>query len=289
MNIVCSSDENYLDYCLLMLKSLIKHHPKDLINIYILHSNISSKRIIEFRRKITSGNITIEFCEIKNDIFKNAPVSYHLTIATYYRILMTEILPKEINKVLYFDCDILIRKPLDELWNIDLKSYPLTAAIAAGMHDYSKEIGLNKDSLYFNAGIMLVNLQYWRVNDIYYKCLKILETHHKIIQWWDQDILNIVFEGKWLPIDFTWNSQPYLYEDIKSEGPEILNLYNIYNYQCAIKDPHIVHYAGGSKPWHFNETLPFFYDYLPYLKNGRLTFILFKLKRLASRLVNYKL
>lgn len=252
MDIVITIDNRYIEYCATMLVSLIENNPDSKIQCFIIHEEIEERLINKFHKTFeNSPSITFIFKYIEPSILKEAPISHHISVATYFRLLIPDILPIEMEKVLYLDSDILILSSLKELWNTDVNDHYLAAAIAAGMDDYPQEIGLAKNSLYFNAGVMLLNLTKIRTFELFSKSLHLIQNESHRIKWWDQDILNILFTDSWIPINLKWNAQPFVFEDeLKhSNNHKLITRYYEFGYEEAIKSPVIIHFAGGSKPW----------------------------------------
>lgn len=169
-----------------------------------------------------------------------------LTLATFYRLSIAEILPHNIHKVLYLDGDVIVRHSLLPLWNTNLNRIPIAAAYdsLASNGDLYKRLGYPYEDGYYNAGVLLINLDYWRE----YKAFKMFVDHIMTVKeiplLGDQDILNPVFHSNILLLSLKYNLTsgflaPWikLHEKISQE-----------ELQEAIKDPVIVHYTIG-KPW----------------------------------------
>ena len=123
----------------------------------------------------------------------------NLSKSAYYRLLLVSILPTDIEKVLYLDCDIIVCGDISYLWKIDLENYAVAAISDLkimplnGIH--SQTLSMSYDLAYFNSGFMLVNLSYWRRYNLERRLLTFLKTH--IVVFHDQDALNYVLKGKW--------------------------------------------------------------------------------------------
>lgn len=180
------------------------------------------------------------------------PGFYTLSTVTYYRLFIAEILSKYINKALYLDCDMIVRHSLMPLWNIDLEGYAL-GAVYDTYEDSSVYNRLEYPSTrgYFNAGMLLVNLDYWRKNRVIDDFMAFMQNHHEKIKWHDQDVLNTVFSDLklLLPAKFNvqhsmlWKSPNDSFYTHKSEIEEALN------------DPVILHFTG-EKPWKVYQRRP---------------------------------
>lgn len=147
--------------------------------------------------------------------------------ASMYRYFMADLLPNY-NKALYLDIDIIITRDISPLLNFKINN-PIGAFVEMQM-DFPDNAQY-KDFAYFNSGVMVVDLKYWRDNLI---SKKLLELSKKITLWTgagDQDVLNLLFRNNLTPMPINFN---YL-----------INMYK----NLDISDPLVVHWAGKTKPW----------------------------------------
>lgn len=239
-NICFSLDSNYVEqFCVSAVSILENATAQDNIDFYILDGGLTKKdkSNIEFLKKYK--NFNLEYIKIDGKEFVNCPLlkendenhkDYHVTIPGYFRFKLPELLPT-LDKILYLDCDVIIRSSLNELFDIDLKDK--SAAMVEDV-DASKELERLNLQHYYNSGIMLINLDYWRKNDIQSKLFKYVSDNAEKIVWQDQDVINAVLAGSILPISNKWNYQYFLYEKIESK---------------ELNDCVILHLAGRFKPW----------------------------------------
>lgn len=246
-DIVCSCDNNYASHCLAMIRSLVsksrfKYHVHLLSNdISETYLNILRGVCEDFDGKLSRYHVDED--KLDNVVFrKNNP----LTKAAYYRILLSSILPDSVSKVLYLDCDIIVRKDISDIFETDLKTSGVAAVRDLMTSPVNKEhcsqlnFGLN--SKYFNSGVMLINLDYWRTNDIESKLIE-FSRRKRFVYFHDQDALNFVFKDSWIELSPKWN---YLnMSDLK-----LVNLNDEFSLRDCYKNPVVVHYASSTlKPW----------------------------------------
>ena len=268
ISIVCTFDNNYAEHCAVMLSSLFANNKNESFEIFILHDGLNEEVKGKFVRSFQSNTqATFQFLTINKDDLQGAPVTHHISLATYFRLFIPYLLPHRIKKVLFMDSDMIVVGPIKELWETDVANHYLAATVAAGMDEYPTEVGLKKDSLYFNAGLMLINLEKWRAFDLLPKSLKLINEEKERIKWWDQDVLNILFVNQWLPIHLRWNYQPFVYKnELKKTSSTFYKRYVDFGYYEAQKKPVVIHFAGGDKPWTTNYRLIYSLDYLKYRK-----------------------
>lgn len=255
-NICFSLDSNYVEQFAVSAVSILKNADKcDNINFYILDGGLNNnqKADIELLKNIKDFNI--EYISIDYNDFKNCPMlkdkdtehkDYHVTLPTYFRFKLASLLP-DIDKLLYLDCDVIVRNSLRELFAVSLKDKAAAMVEDVESKKESSRLGIKQ---YFNAGVMLINLDYWRKNDIESKLFDYALNNADEILWQDQDVINIVLNEKIKPINVKWNYQYFLYENINPK---------------KLSDCEILHLAGRFKPWlisfeHF--VYDFYYYYL---------------------------
>ncbi len=236
-NICYSLDNKYTEQTAVSIASILKNADiDDNVNFYILDGGLTKedKNKLELLRNVK--NFNIEYIKVNNNDFKNCPLlqennkEYHVTIPTYYRFKLATYLNK-LDKVLYLDCDIIVRTSLKELYNIDISKY--AAAMVPDAESKKEALRLNIKK-YFNAGLMLINLDFWRKNNIENLLFDYALNNKDKILWQDQDIFNVVLSGKIKELDNTWNFQYFQYEKVDNTKLSQIN---------------IIHLAGRFKPW----------------------------------------
>ncbi len=259
MDIVCATDGNYLPHCVAMLQSLWDNNKDENLRVYLIYDNADSTVLGLAMEHLSAILPSISFLKASATPLRGFPVSGHATIATYFRLLLVELLPDSINRVVFIDADCTVTAPLQELWRMPLHGKALAAVPEHLMscldHGYVH-------GEYFNAGVMLVDLVKWRQSDLIQRGRLFASAHPDQLRHWDQDVLNHIFQNDWLPISDRWNACPHLFGLNHSYdlSPENLNV----NERDAIKSPAIVHFAGPGpvKPWNAQCLHPFRNSYL---------------------------
>lgn len=172
----------------------------------------------------------------------------HLSALTYAKLLLPNLIPDDVSKVIYLDADIVVRDDLAELWETAIGDKALLAvrdriawvSALGGLANY-RELGIPEDARYFNAGVQLVNLAKWREKDVTRRIFSYLRTYDAIIKMEDQEGLNAVLFDDWGELPFRWNWQiPWRLfrngkrkmEWVPDEGPKS-----------------IIHFTTPEKPW----------------------------------------
>jgi len=235
-------DDGYMPFLAVALESLIENSSKKYYySIKILYTNISEenkKKINKYKRE----NVNIEFVDLNYYIEKVKDKLYtrdYYTNTTYFRLFIANLYP-QYNKAIYLDSDILVLGDIAELYNQDMGDNLIAAApddviqTTKVFQEYAeKVVGVADYRNYFNAGILLMNLDEFRKFDFQNKFLYLLETI-KFTVAQDQDYLNRLCKGKVKIIDKAWDTMPIGNETLEE------------------KDLKIIHYNLADKPWHYD-------------------------------------
>lgn len=254
ITIVCATDDNYAPYCGVMLTSLCENNNDRTVSAFVL---VDKPLLVEHQRKFkklsSRYGADIHFVTVDKSFLERFPIKgdekniKHWSIVTYYRLYAEDLLPKYIEKVLYLDCDIIVDRPIGHLFDMDWEGFSVGAVpdMCTEWQDYYDRLGYERGLGYFNAGVLFMNLKYWRDNSIGQKCIEYLASNYDRIFNNDQDVLNVVMRNskKFLPVSYNYQMQlrmPYFFntfsEKMKKEVLETTS-------------PHIIHYAAELKPW----------------------------------------
>ncbi|EJG1083039.1 glycosyltransferase family 8 protein [Vibrio parahaemolyticus] len=243
INIALNIDENYVDYCRVLISSVLNYNK--CVSFHILTNNLSAVSQKSITEQLNSKSF-VYFYNIDSSHFEGMPKSVQWPEAIYYRLLVAEVLPKELKKVLYCDCDILFRGSIEDLWAVDIESYGVAAVedVLSPISPMVENIGCNPMIGYFNSGVMLINLDFWRDRKVSQRTLNYIRENINVIKHPDQDALNYVLNNDWLKIHTRWNflapfqNSYYSHQHLMADYKKISKFY-----------PIIVHFSGP-KPWH---------------------------------------
>ncbi|MGF1630927.1 MAG: glycosyltransferase family 8 protein [Kiloniellaceae bacterium] len=261
IKLIFGVDGSYSQHLAVTLVSLLENNPGNRFDILVVTLNMAqddSDRIVALAARF--GNVMLRFQAFDIGRYNHFRTDGHISHASYLRIFIPEILPASEEKVLYLDCDIVVRHDIAPLWNLDLGDKVLGAArnLYFVRHD---DLDMPAGADYFNAGVLLMNLKRWREADGTARVVRFIEAHHDHLWAHDQDALNAVFCGEFLELAPTWNFQTSM---LWTE-PDGLSL-SYPQFRRLLADPGIVHYTSPSKPWHFSNTHPYKSAYYHYLE-----------------------
>ncbi|MCM8809506.1 MAG: 50S ribosomal protein L11 methyltransferase [Candidatus Omnitrophica bacterium] len=253
MYIACAFNKKYLPHAATMLCSLLRNNT-DVSGIYALHDkSVKTRHIRLLKNFVEKYRVEINFYNVDNNIFDTFPIVSSYII--YYRIMLPEYLPQKIDKILYLDSDIIVRKSLTSLWNINIEKYALAAVQDLGdVGNYFLRLNIPQNKKYFNSGVLLINLTKWRKENLHIKVLDWIKKNTDKLLYPDQDALNATLFNDWLELPLSYN----VYE------PLFLNPNYKIRYAEIVEDPYIVHFTGKIKPWMYLSKNPFKNEYIKY-------------------------
>ena len=252
INILCATDANYIPYCGVMLTSLFENNKDEKIVVYVMTQDPTSPSFESYRKLADKYNQTIILIGVSQDVLEknNAKVAGHISIATYFRLFAANLLPADIDKILYLDGDLIVNGKLRDLYTKDITNYAISGAIDCLYFDediYSR-LDYDKDLSYFNAGVVLINLKWWREHAVHEAFMSYLAEKYAALRYFDQDVLNKVLLGNVDYFPITYNFQYYYV--VKSHWQHYSK-----ELQSQIRDvaanPVVIHYCGPLKPWHY--------------------------------------
>lgn len=266
MNILLCFDDNYSVFGATTITSFCinnqgKHH------IYIITNNISEINKRKLSLLVQSFDCDLHIFYVREEDCKGFPIGKHtannyINIAAYFRLFMLKLLPDDLDKILYFDCDIIVNSSLKDLWN---KHFPSHIALMAVEDDGRNAIkgpvrlGYSPADSYFNTGMLFLDLVNLRSYISHEMILNYIFQNTDRILFHDQDVLNALLHDKkqFLPLTYNVLEANYI------KGHDLGTLYR--QEATCLKSPVVIHFSGPIKPWHIECKHPYkkiFYKYL---------------------------
>ncbi len=208
LNIIYSSDDNYCQHLGCSLYSLLEHNINfKTINIYIVSNGISKENLNNLISTTSGfGNALLHIIEFKSWCEKvTLNMAWPISISAYARLFVASMIPKNISRIIYLDCDMIIKESLLQLWNVDLNGYLIAAVQDTMPERFKKAVGICSEDLYFNSGMLLINLDEWRKWQIEQKIIEFINEKKGRVLHHDQGVLNGVLKGKWLRLPIKYN------------------------------------------------------------------------------------
>ena len=233
-----STDDRYAPYLAVAVSSLCRNASKEYgYRIHILHRGLSGRNR-ERLRSFSGGNVSLEFTDVREPLAGmrgRLHLRDYYTAATYYRFFIPELFPAYA-KGIYLDCDVAVNGDISELYRTDLGGDLLGAVTEEVMTDipvfgrYARSVLGLRPSEYFNAGVLLMNLEKMRRTGLLDRFSALLDLRRFPVAQ-DQDYLNLLAEGNVTYLDPGWNRTPFPY--------------------APAEEPKLAHYKMHYKPWHY--------------------------------------
>ena len=256
MNVVYASNDAYVRHLGTSMFSLFdRNRSCPSITVYVLSlglSDDSRKGLTEIAGQYGRRLIFEEMGDLRERFdFQADTGGYDISIMS--RLFMGDVLPDCVNRVLYLDCDTVIVRSLERLWNADLEGKTAGAVMEPTIYEAVKEsIGLGKEDPYFNSGMLLGDLRRWREEGVQRRLLEFWRAKGGKLFASDQDVLNGTLRGeiKSLPpvYNFFTNYRYFSYGDLIRRSPS----YRAVTEEMfgeAKKRPAVIHYMGDERPW----------------------------------------
>lgn len=236
VDVVLCGDRNILWGMAVAARSALENSSAPL-NLNVIAADFTETDRDMLRRSWAHENCaTVRFTEI--DIRKLSgfrSTAYLKSKLSYARYFLADLFP-HIDRCIYIDTDVIVKKDLAVVADMDLRGHGLAAALDVGTlinpenEERRRRLGLRSERNYFNAGVLIIDQPYWISHGISKALVDLsIEKYHDLHSQ-DQDALNIIFEDRVLILDPSWNTSQY--------------------FQPDPLDDKIIHLLGTDKPWH---------------------------------------
>lgn len=251
IHVALTFDDNYWAPAYAVMRSicLFTHRRSDLVfhlfqrGVSPAHQADLEEIATEFGARLSRYDLdtTTAFADIANRV----KTSRRLSNVVYARLLIDRLLPPEVERVIYLDCDTMVRDSIEDLYEIDMENYPIaavrdtTGAFIVG----GRDIRQNRDLFdtadpYFNSGMLLIDVPKYRAIDVGQRLEAAIVDGVIARIYYDQDLLNLVFKNNWLALPSRWNTIDA-------------------HFTHEAGDPAILHFTGPWKPWHLVSSAAF--------------------------------
>jgi len=248
IHVAVACDENYVMPLAAMLVSLVAQldSQRELV-IHVLGTDLSQDAWRKLQASIPERRIRWNCIELQSSLLMDqgfaARPYEHISSVCFFRLLLPELLPSDLDKVLYLDSDMIVCRDIADLWCTDIQDVPLAAVTEwdqdaclassrAGVR-YYRELGMSAEQPLFNAGVLLLNLEHWRRARLAQRAFNYIREVGPDVRWYEQEALNVVTSGQYREIESHWNVPA------SSAG------------QMPDDRVSIVHYLAARKPWHW--------------------------------------
>ena len=208
--VVFSCDNNFAKFLSISILSLLENSKTNnniSYDIYcLIDKSFTDESVLKIKNDIARyENYDIHFV-CMDELFSDVESKLRrISHPTYYRLVIADKLPEKYNKCIYLDTDILVFKDLEELYNHNIDGYYLAGVKIPNLRikpeqklkEFQEKIKLPSLENYINAGVVLMNLDLIRQDNITQKFVEEIPKYYPTL---DQDIFNVVAYGKIKPI-----------------------------------------------------------------------------------------
>ena len=246
INVCFATNKSYVKYmAATMISILINSKPNENVIFHVLISN--DDLCLEDENRLLSIK-SIKNCDIKfynPDINKCIPYSKKIRkgkfwpLSAFYRLQIPSLI-KDVDRLLYLDCDMIVNTSLSELFTMDISNYyavVTNSVFGEEIIRLKKRLGFNEKDFYFCSGFLLINNKLFIESNLESQFISCSEKLNELF-YADEDILNLALKDKVKILEDKW-----AYVAIK----------HFYDEPSPIKDIKIIHYGGpNAKPWEEN-------------------------------------
>lgn len=270
MNIAYASNDNFAEMLGISMISLFENNTGcEDISIYVLDDGISEENKSLLMRITDEYDRKIYFFNVKH-LLDDDMKQQRGSLSTFSRLYLNKLLPSEIEKILYLDCDILVLKNLEDLYGFDIDNYYCAGVNDCVSRSHLKAIGLNSGSNYFNAGVLLINLKMWREDNVTEKFEEFARKYNNDVPYADQGIINGILSSRSMRLSLKYNCYTavydFTYKDLMTfRKPQ--KYYSELETETSKNDPSIVHFTTSFlslRPWIEGCKHPFADEWLRY-------------------------
>lgn len=270
IHILLAITDSYAAYCAVTIVSIFENNKGNNFCIHIICADLSEENknkmgclFEKYGQEIDIIMPNIQKLQAIVEIKDKMPSKYH--VSAFYRLFVSEWLSQKIDRIIYLDCDLIVIGNLLPLWKKEMNENISLCATHdfVRIQDYHRLRICKEQHTYFNSGVLLINLAYWRKHSVGQQCIDYICTYPERIKLADQEALNAVSVGKVKYLHLKYNTMSFYFA--KEEYLSVRVWYDdMKAIQEAIKSPVIIHFAG-EKPWFKGDYLPYRDEWMKYL------------------------
>ena len=218
-------DDNYIIPASIMLESLMANNKDIHFVAHTFADDLSEKSIEKLKKTLEDGGaeLTLHVLpEHAKELIQDAPTLKHISIATYYRLFLPYVIEESVRKVLYLDCDILVRRSVNRLFKKTNPDIVIVGASDINEEDHANRIGVD---VYVNTGVLVMDMvgirKMYTMESMTEAISRIMSQPIKIILG-DQDIINLLFAGHIKKVSNIYNFQRLLHKAYCLKNPSLV-------------------------------------------------------------------
>lgn len=262
-DIAIASDNTYaMLLATVMMSFVINNRDTDFsYYVHVLDDNISEQNKTKIIESFDEFGIQIIFysvSKISEELKIKGINGYGIDngLTAYARLFLPDIVGEEVERILYLDCDMVVRGNLRELYEMDLQGMSFAAVMDPIIDGYRHYLGIKDDEIYINTGMLLIDCERWRKNQCTDRVMNVMLKEHPFFHYVDQDAINMSLQGEYILVHPKYNllatMMTWSYETcMKVDGRNPEHYYEKEIVDEALKQPIIVHIVNNrlGRPW----------------------------------------
>jgi lipopolysaccharide biosynthesis glycosyltransferase len=278
IHVAAAADDAYAMPLAVTMRSAVNNlAPTRRLHWYVIDGGMTPQSKERVLQSCEDARLTVSWLKPELSQLDFVPISGRASRMMYVRVLLPELLPSDLARVLYLDSDLLVLRNLGDLWDEPVADWACLACIdtacpyidaSVGLKNFwqcgqhlicvrpipnYQQLGLDPRAQYFNSGVLSVNLEYWRRQEISAQLLQCLRANEKHLICWDQYALNVVLHRRWGRLDLRWNQGTQVFRFPRASASPV----DARTLRTLRISPWIVHFTTSSKPWHYENRHPF--------------------------------
>jgi lipopolysaccharide biosynthesis glycosyltransferase len=265
IHITFNIDANYVKHCGVTMVSILTSNPGETFRFHIVADSLPAADRDALSQLAARYGSQVAYYAPDQDLLRGFEIrkfSRRISLATYYRCILSDLLPADVHRVLYLDCDIVVMGNLLPFWQTPMDERTGVAVVDdIGCGELGRYDVLQYPARYsyFNAGVMLINLDYWRSHRMAQACVDYYHRYPERILFNDQDLLNSLLYDHKVTVGLEWNVQDGFYRNT----PQFDAAWHA-RHDATLRHPLILHYTNR-KPWDYESQHPLRMAYFHYL------------------------
>jgi UDP-glucose/galactose:(glucosyl)LPS alpha-1,2-glucosyl/galactosyltransferase/UDP-glucose:(galactosyl)LPS alpha-1,2-glucosyltransferase len=215
------------------------------MHLHVFSDGIRPNDLVRLRKLAARQGAACSTYDVAHwlDKFPALRAKYHYSRAACGRLFIADLLPWDVDFILYLDCDVICVGSLADLWALRER-----VSIAAAVPDawvnadpeYKRRVGQTASDTYYNSGVVLINVREWRQRQLFPVLLGFM-SERSWLRYPDQDAINGVLSPEMLKLEQKWN--------VLISAPDLSQA------ATALRMAVNIHYCAGLKPWHLGYTM----------------------------------